>query len=314
MKKRNIIIKVLLSIIGVCVGLFAVFYFYIDVLYIKQMREYQLEKVSVQGNHNQYVPQGLAYDSLHDVVLQTSYHKKNDVSTLYVSDFKTGKLLNTLSLYNSSNHEINGHVGGIATNSSKVWITSDSMIWEFSLEDILYHKERVNSISEEELPIRGDFCTYYDGELWIGDFYQPIFWKVKDNNPLVLTYTVSDDIDYDKPNKISSLPGTVQGMVLTDESIYFTYSYTFLNPSKLSIYSNFYKDGYTDEVIDFNGSKIPYYHFDSKHLSHSVYLPPMAEGFFEKDNRLYFLFESSSDAYPIAHPRVKQLISHSTQY
>ena len=314
MKKKNWLFIILLCIVGVFVGCFVFFYFNIDMLYMRQLKEYQKEKIQVQGNSDHYVPQGFCYDEEHGVVLQTSYNKKNEVSKLYVSDFETGELLNTLSLYNSNNHEITAHVGGIATDSSKVWITSDSTIWEFSLEDILYQKDRVNSTREADLPIRGDFCTYYDGELWIGDFYQPIFWKVKDDNPLVLTYTLDEDIDFDKPNKISSLPGTVQGMVITDQYIYFTQSYTFLNPSKLSIYTNLYKDGYTEEEVDFKGIKVPYYHFDLNYFVKKVSLPPMAEEFFYKDERLYFLFESSSNAYPIAHPRVKEILSHSTQY
>ena len=306
MKKR---LKILLCILGIIIGVIVLVFLITNGKYLLQKSNFKEEKLLVQGNHSRYVPQGLTYDSTHNIVIQTSYQKDHKVSKVFVSDFDSGKVLHTYSLYDQDNHPIVGHVGGIATDSKTVWITSDNTVWEFFIDDFLKDSKKIYSIREEKLPIRGDFCTYYQNELWIGDFYQPIFWKVKNNTPLLFTYDVNDEIDYNNPNKITSLPKTIQGMAITNDSIYFTHSYTFLNPSKLSIYHNIY-NGNTTDSYSFNGKKIPYYHFLSNSLEKTTSLSPMAEGIFYKEHKLYLLFESSSDAYPLAFPKIKNILSY----
>lgn len=310
MKKKWNWLKNILCLLGLVLCAFLLDYLSMNVGYLMTRKNYQEENLKVVGNKDHYVPQGLTYDEKSQIVLQTSYHKKHDISRIYISDFTDGEFVKSLDLYDSNLKPITGHVGGITTNGEKVWITSDSTIWEFLLEDILMGKDRVSSIIENELPIRGDFCTYYDGELYIGDFFQKIFWSVENDTPLLLVYPVEDSIDYQKPTKIASIPGTVQGMVITPEhDFYFTHSYTFLNPSKLSVYSNVF-DKYTDDTYRLGKEEIPYYHFQEDDLENTITLPSMAEEFFYKDGRLYLLFESSCDSYRLAFPKIHHILSY----
>ena len=67
-----------------------------------------------------------------NVILQTSYNK-NNVSMLYIINFDTGKLIKELKLIEIDDKDNKNHVGGIATNEEKVWITNDYEINEYNL-------------------------------------------------------------------------------------------------------------------------------------------------------------------------------------
>ena len=81
-------------------------YFIINVLYYVNRNMY-VESFDVRGNTNKYTPQALAYSNKYDVILQTSYSSKHDISMLYVTDFKTGKLLKALKLKDDNKDLLN---------------------------------------------------------------------------------------------------------------------------------------------------------------------------------------------------------------
>lgn len=285
-------------------------YVRLNISYIIYKNKY-IETFDVQGNSENYVPQGLIYSDKYDIVIQTSYNSKHTVSMIYITDFKTGKLLKKLKLKEINDNDNVNHVGGITTDNEKVWITNDYEINEYSLKEILTTKEDyIKSIKNTKLPNRGDFCTYNKNILWIGDFFLNPFYKVPNNNPLLMGYKMKETIDYSKPDYIISLPKMVQGIVITEDNKFiFTQSFTNLVKSNLSIYDNVLKS--TNDYYNLNGNNIPYYKFDKNSLINNKKLPPMAEGLFYKDNYLYILFENSSDTYFYAYPKINKIIKYS---
>lgn len=296
----------------ICIFIFIIFLLIID--YIRLNVSYNINKskyidtIKVRGNTNKYTPQGLAYSDKYDIVLQTSYNSKHNVSKLYVSNFSSGKLLKELELRNIDNTNNYSHVGGITTDNNTVWITSDYEVNEFSLEEIINtNNNYIKSISNTKLPNRGDFCTYNNNILWIGDFFLNPFYPVPDNNPLLMGYNLNKKLDYSIPDYIISLPKMVQGMIITkDNKFIFTSSFTNLIHSELSIYDNVLKE--THNTYNINNKKIPYYKFNKNNLIKTIKLPPMAEELFYKDNNLYILFENSSDTYFYAYPKMNNII------
>jgi hypothetical protein len=120
-------------------------------------------------------------------------------------------------------------------------------------------------------------------------------------------YSTEGYIDYQKPYCIISLPKMVQGMTITsDNKFVFTSSFTYLIKSGLSIYNNVLEDEH--EYYSLNGQDIPYYHFNESNLDKKIKLPPMAEGLFRINDDLYILFESSSNSYSMAYPRLNKII------
>lgn len=309
--------KILLGIgclLGLVLLLFIIDYLRLNISYQINKDSYE-EAFDIVGNKDGYVPQGMAYDKIHNVVLQTSYNGKGKVSKLYVVDFKTKKLLKELAIRTIDGKDNKLHVGGIATNGYNVWITSDYKVSEFSLDEILTTSQNyIESYNDSKLPIRGDFC-YCDEEanLWIGDFFLKPFYEVPNDTPLLFKYSAYDELKYDNPELVVSLPKMVQGMTITkDNKFVFTKSFTYLIKSELTTYKNIFKEKTTD-TYKFKNKEIPYYHFTKKNLIKNEKLPPMAEGLFYKDNSLYILFESNSSHYPLALPKVTKVLKKSTK-
>ena len=227
---------------------------------------------------------------------------------LYVTDFRTGKLLKKLKLKETDYNDNINHVGGITTDEDKVWITNDYEINEYDLEEIVNtKKEYIKSTKNKKLPNRGDFCLYNDNILWIGDFYLYPFYKVPNNTPLLLGYNIEKSINYKNPDYVISLPKMIQGMAITkDNKFIFTASFTNLINSILMIYDNPLKD--ENNYYQINNKKVPYYSFNDNNLINTLKIPPMAEGIFYKDNNLYILFENSSDTYFYAFPKINKII------
>ena len=286
MKYLKIIVTIPILLIISILLILIIDYIRLNIFYIINKNNYT-EIADIQGNKNKYAPQGLTYSEKYNVILQTSYNK-NDISMLYVIDFNTGKLIKELKLIEVDDKDNNKHVGGITTNEEKVWITNDYEVNEYNLEEIINTKENhIKSIKNEKLPNRGDFCTYKNNTLWIGDFYLKPFYNVPNDTPLLYGYDINN-LDYNNPKYTIILPKMVQGMSITDENQFiFTRSYTNLINSELTIYSDMTKEN----------KKIK-----------SIKLPPMAEGIFYKDNELYILFENSSDKYFFAYPKIKKII------
>lgn len=288
MKYIKIIIKIPLVLISILIIMLIIDYIRLNLFYIINKSKY-IEIADVQGNKNKYAPQGLTYSKKYNVILQTAYNK-NNTSMLYIIDFETGTLKKELKLIEIDDRENTNHVGGITTNEEKVWITNDYEVNEYNLDEILStEKNYIKSINNTKIPNRGDFCSYKDNTLWIGDFYLKPFYNVPNNTPLLLGYEINENIDYSNPKYTITLPKMVQGMAITNENNFiFTRSYTNLINSDLVIYSDMTKKEY---------KKIK-----------SFKLPPMAEGIFYKDNELYILFENNSDKYFFAYPKVKKII------
>ena len=307
MKIIKIIIKLFSYIIPIILIALIIDYARLNIHYYLNKNIYD-ETFDIRGNKDNYVPQGLAYSSEYDIILQTSYNKKHTVSMLYVTDFKTGKLLKKLKLKEIDNKDNINHVGGITTDNNKVWITNDYEINEYKLSEIINTKNNyITSIKNNKLPNRGDFCLYNNNILWIGDFFLNPFYKVPDNNPLLMGYINNKKVNYNKPDYIISLPKMVQGMEITEDNKFiFTTSFTNLINSNLIIYDNPLKEKNT--YFTLNNTKIPYYKFNNNNLINSIKIPPMAEGLFYKDNNIYIIFENSSDTYFYAYPKINKII------
>lgn len=294
MKILKVILKVLLFIaIGILIVI-VIDYARINIRYLFNKKDYE-ETFNIYGNKNGLVPQGLTYSEKYNIVLQTSYSKES--SKIYVTDFKSGKLLKELSLVNKDGSNNIKHVGGITTDDKYVWISNDYEIDIYDIEEIVNtNSSSIKSINEIKLPIRGDFCYYHDDILWIGDFYLKPFYDVPNGDPKLNGYKVIDNMNFDNPDYVLSLPKMVQGMsILPDGSFAFTESFTYLINSNLSIYEN---------ILD-NGNK-----FDNSNLIKTIKIPPMAEGMFYKDGYLYILFESSSDKYSLADPKIDKILKY----
>ena len=309
--------KIIVGLLKLLLVFFIFLIIFIFVDYVRLNISYSFNKskyidsIDVQGNKDKYVPQGLAYSEENDIVLQTSYNKSKKISMLYVTRFSDGKLLKSLKIKNNDNSENTSHAGGIAVSDNKVWITSDYYVNEFSLKEIINTRnDSIRSLRDEKLPIRGDFATYKDNTLWIGDFFLKPFYNVENDNPLLLAYNTNGIVNYQKPKLAISLPKMVQGLTFDEENNFIlTRSFTNLISSDLVIYKNVLNKE-TNETYKVGTTTIPYYKFNDENKIRNEKLVPMAEGLFYKEKYLYILFENSSDAYFYAYPKLAKIIKY----
>ncbi|MDO4996866.1 MAG: hypothetical protein Q4E69_06770 [Bacilli bacterium] len=285
-------------------------YVRINIRYYVDKNNYN-EEFDIQGINNKYTPQGLAYSEKYNVALQTSYNKKGLVSMLYITDVDNNELIKSLKILNSDGSNNTKHVGGITTDDNRIWITSDYTVDIIDLNEVMTTDEDFIKIRESyKLINRGDFTLYDNGILWIGDFFLKYIYDCPDDNPLLFGYILDSDFSYDNPDYVISLPMMIQGMERDKTGKFiFTDSYTNLINSKLTIYSNVLEENASTYTI--NGRDIPYYKFDESNLIKTYKIPPMAEGFYLKNNDLYILFESGSDTYWEAFPKLYKVLKFS---
>ena len=281
------VVRFIIWTILIFIVLFIINYARINIYYFIHKDKY-IEYSKIEGNLDNYAPQGLAYSSKYNVILQTSYNKNKKASMLYITDFTTKKKIKKLKLKKSNNKINNNHVGGIATDNNKVWITSDYQINEYNLEEIMNTKNNyIKSTSDKKLPNRGDFCTYKNNILWIGSFHIKLFYP---EDPILHGFKVSKNINYEKPDYKYDIPWLVQGMAITDDNKFiYSQSFTPFHLSTISIY-------------------------DKNKLIKELRIPPMSEGIFYKDNEIYICFESSATRYFYADPKIDKILKIKEDY
>jgi len=297
------LIKIILLIFIIALTLFILNYARINIRYLLSKKYYR-EEFDVQGIKDKYVPQGLAYNEKYNVVLQTSYNKEHKVSKLFITDFSTKKLIKEINLLDDLGNENTTHVGGIASNEDKIWITSDYKVFEYNLLEALKAEKELKALKVQEITLRGDFCYYENRTLWIGDFFLKHFYPVPDNDPKLYGYNLDNSpiIDYNLPDQVFSLPKMVQGIGIVNDKVLFSESFTYLINSKLEIYKNL------------NIADNTYTAYDKTNKVKTIKLPPMSEGFFIKEGRMYILFESASDGYGGALPKLGKIVSINLDY
>ena len=84
------VVKCLIYTIIIFIVLFVINYARINIYYFINKNNYT-NYSKIEGNLDNYAPQGLAYSSKYNVILQTSYNKDKKASMLFISDFKTKK-------------------------------------------------------------------------------------------------------------------------------------------------------------------------------------------------------------------------------
>ena len=306
-KFLKVLFKMMCFIVGFLLFILLIDYGWIFMRYSAFKKDFQTS-IPIYGNVKGFTPQGIAYSDSNQIVLQTSYNKDSKTNMLYVIDFQSGNLIKALELKDMNGSYVYGNIGGIATDNNRVWITGEYLVYEYSFNEIIQTNNRdIRSTQFSQVGTRGDFCYYSNGYLWIGDYYFPYFYEIPDKKPFVWAYNVTNG-SYQKPDYILSIPDRVQGMSIIDGKFYFSRSFSYLMNSKLSCYRDISSKAY--EIFKINGYDVPYYRISEEDLIDEVTLPPMSEGFFYYDNYFYLLFESNSDRFRLAFPKIKNIIKY----
>lgn len=259
----------------------------------------------IPGLTTGFVPQGFAYLQQQDTYLISGYMKDHSASRIYIRDAE-GKP-RFVELENMDGSVYDGHAGGVATDGKFVYVPGEMGVDVFRLEDIL-GGERAAAIGKIAGQYDTDCCTFYNGYLFVGDFYYPgayetpedhrITTPAGDANPAVIAvYRADENSEFGiDPTPIAaiSIRDRVQGIGVTEAGqIVLSTSYGF-HSSQLWFYDF---DDRRQGSLTLMGREVPLYYLDSENLASSVEMPPMSEEVVCKDGKVYVLFESACTKY-----------------
>lgn len=272
------------------------------------------------GIYEGLVPQGYAYLDDNNVYLQCGYMADGaSASRIYVTNAEDTSDSFFVELYTEDGQPYTGHTGGITSYSGLVWLANDgegedNCVWVFTLDELLNSKDGKVILDTKFLPESRAACCFADGEyLWVGEFNDGEKYVTKEthafgeNNALVCAYAIDTASEYgikfdvvDGKNAFTpvlalSVTDLVQGFTKTPDGFALSTSYS-VKASHLYFYSDVTK-GAADASISINGKDVPVYSLDNEALIKDVAMPPMSEGIFVKDGRVFVLFESACQKY-----------------
>ena len=129
----------------------------------------------IPGLASGVVPQGLAYSVNQGLFLLTAYLENGTPSQLFLVDEQSGILKKSFSLCNKAGSPHFGHVGGVATDGNLVWVVSDGFMYSYQPFEHFDKQSTsanfLNAIEEVQTEAQADYVTFYDGVIYVGEFY-----------------------------------------------------------------------------------------------------------------------------------------------
>ena len=259
----------------------------------------------IPGLNSGVVPQGFHYLADRDIYLMSGYMKDHTSARIYIQE-ADGKT-RFVELQNADGSAYDEHAGGVTVNGNFVYLPGTMGMDVFRLSDIL-EGETARMIGKIAVEYDPDCCTFYNGYLFVGDFYYPETYETPadhrittpagdENQAIIAVYKASDAAEFGvepQPVAAISVREKVQGIGFTEDGqIVLSTSYGFASSSLW-----FYKlDEQRQGKLELMEREVPLYYLDSANLQCSVEMPPMSEEVVCKDGKVYVLFESACTKY-----------------
>lgn len=182
-----------------------------------------------------WTPQGLAYDPVTGMLVQTSYNEDGEAE-LSVIDPETGRLVQTVQLgpYDGAAPD---HAGGVNIHDGLVYVTSADTpprLFTYDLADVQ------NATPGETVPVQGTPQTIDAGSystIHGGVMYAGTFTKDPGTPGELFTYELDPDSGrWERTGGPFETPGEAQGVAIHDGHIVFSTSEGRQNPSNLQVY------------------------------------------------------------------------------
>ena len=243
-----------------------------------------------------YIPQGICSTGTYWLV--TAYDSgKEYPSVIYAVDPGEKRLVSTLTLPN------NYHVGGIAFDGERVWLTGDTsdkykdspFVQYIRYDEILeLINESVAEVTEdsisEEIYIKNkpSFLECDGGRLWVGTY----IGTKGTNEGYIYGYPISDAEGEDVLNTtmfsvITAIDSSAQGMDIDDKYLYVSSSYKGSSPTVKSSFVTKY------EISPVTGGA-PYLYVGDREVAR-IEVPKMSEEILVENDLIHINFESSAN-------------------
>lgn len=277
--------------------------------YAKTNKEFE-----IAGLNDGFIPQGITFDEQTETFLTSGYMKDGSASRIYVVNAKTGATTKFFTLKDGE-ASYTGHAGGIATDGTSVWVAGEGKVVRFDFAQIetVENGGSIQIVDAFESGNGADFVTVEGNNLWVGEFQRDGSYDTdethfvetsdgKTNKALSFCYEIDNAQTYGltstTPTKALSTPSLVQGMVVSQDKIVLSTSYS-LPDSHIYTYNNIL-NGAAEKTFDFNGTPIDLYVLESEDLTDDLTAPCMSEEIVLADGKVYILFESACQKYNFA--------------
>ena len=261
-----------------------------------------------------FIPQGIAYDSSREIIFITGYMSNGKSSPIYAFDKKSGKLRKKILMKTETGEDFVGHAGGLSVYEDHVYIagSTDACMYSFAIEDILNAEDGSSlqikhwvSLKNGEDYLRVSFTSVDDECLYAGEFHKGLLFytnkshKVEYDGTKQKAYLFGFSLDENGnavPKRVYSIPDDVQGACFTSEYVFLSKSNVLLPGVILSYSLKELKQAGTKKVL---GVEVPLYVLTEDNTTKTTDIPLMPEEVVPVDDRLYLIFESASNRYKI---------------
>ncbi|MBI9098620.1 MAG: hypothetical protein JEY91_09070 [Spirochaetaceae bacterium] len=260
------------------------------------------------------VPQGMAYNSPEDRLLISHYMFDGRPSCISVISMEKCKHINTFWLLNPDGSPHRDHVGGLAVNSTHLFIASEKGVNIISLQNLKSLAKNKEIQIEQYVPteVKASFATYNDNILWVGEFtstdgsyraaesHHVSISPREINHGWMAGYVLRDNSNIVQnlayPDYLLSIPPEVQGAVFTGNKIILSRSYGRRNNSRLTVYED-PRTSEPDRTIVLNGRELPLWILKNSKILKEITVPPMSEAIALYRDSPILLYESGADNY-----------------
>lgn len=269
------------------------------------------EYCDIPGLDTKFVPQGITYNELHQVILVVGYSSDDTPSPIYVLN-KDGKEIKKITFKLESGKDYTGHAGGIVSFNNIVFVSSEKKVYKLDINKILNanNNDCITVDKTTKVDLDGATMFIYNNYLFVTEFYYPKKYETEKshyiqtsngtNKALALAYEIDEEnisgLKSNIPQIALSIPDKVQGIVIKNNEIIFSTSYGRQNDSYLYKYKNILLEE-TNKTYKYNDLTLPLYIIDNKDQIKTMLSPSMSEGVCLLDNKLLILFESAAKKY-----------------
>jgi hypothetical protein len=287
----------------------------------------------IPGLMDGFVPQGFEYMEEEKVFLVCGYMSNGeDASRVYVIDEDGDHFYYTELTMSYTKTKYTGHTGGVAYYSDFLYISGSDGIDVFSLKDVMDESVAstpiLGTVDTTAYNLDPAFCTVYEDQLFVGNFYDGEDYKAHENhklkvegrdenNAILLSFSLlsayKDSERYGiapQPNALYSIPDKAQGVCIIPEvrnangevtqSAKLAISTSFGISSSNILFHDFEKiteNTYSSAKDMIGVENVPLYVVDSKTLVDTVEAPPMSEEIVYHDGKIWIMNESASNKY-----------------
>ena len=264
------------------------------------------------GLDTKFVPQGIAYNKKHNLILVVGYNSDKTPSPIFLLD-TDGNIKKKITIKNTENKDYTGHAGGIISFNDIIFVSSGKKVYKLDMNKVLLANDNTSVKADSITKVDTDGATMfvYDKYLFVTEFYEETKYQTDashhiktpsgdTNKAIAFAYEIdetnSSGLKSNEPKLVLSIPEKVQGLLVKADEIILSTSFGRYNDSYIYKYNNILNNEST-KTFKYNDKEIPLYIMDKADITYTLLAPLMSEGMTLYNDSVLILFESAAAKY-----------------